>query len=70
MKPRRAIPDRFKLTKAKARENLAHLLSSATDKSLFGFLTVDSLVRTTGLPEQEVRVKLNEARAAREARNG
>lgn len=64
MKPRRA-PERFKLTKAAARANLAHLLASTTDEALHKFLTVESLVRTTGLPEAEVRVKLAEAREKR-----
>ncbi len=65
----RQIPERFKLTKAAARANLAHLLANASDKALHGFLTVESLCRTTGLPEPEVRVKLAEARTNREARN-
>lgn len=65
MKPRSAIPERFKLTKAMARANLAHLLANASDKALHGFLTVESLMRTTGLPEAEVRVKLEQAREAR-----
>ena len=65
MKPRRAIPDRFKLTKQAARANLADLLLRTSTKALHGFLTVESLCRTTGLPEQEVRVKLQEAREAR-----
>lgn len=64
MKPRH-IPERFKLTKQAARANLAHLLTNASEKALHGFLTVESLCRTTGLPEAEVRVKLAEAREAR-----
>ena len=60
-----ASPERFKLTKAAARANLALLLANASDKALHGFLTVESLCRTTGLPEQEVRVKLTEAREKR-----
>ncbi|NBQ15391.1 MAG: hypothetical protein EBU31_12500 [Proteobacteria bacterium] len=66
MKPRaRHIPERYKPTKAAARANLAHLLANASDKALHGFLTVESLARTTGLPEAEVRVKLAEAREKR-----
>lgn len=64
MRPRQ-VPERFKLTKAAARANLAHLLANASDKALHGFLTVESLCRTTGLPEAEVRVKLAEAREKR-----
>ena len=61
----RNIPDRFKLTKAMARQQLAALLIQTSPKALHGFLTVESLCRTTGLPEAEVRVKLQEAREAR-----
>lgn len=61
----RQLPERFKLTKQAARANLADLLLRTSTKALHGFLTVESLCRTTGLPEAEVRVKLNEAREAR-----
>lgn len=62
---RRHIPERYNPTKAKARQYLVHLLTNASEKALHGFLTVESLCRTTGLPEAEVRVKLQEAREAR-----
>jgi len=52
-------------TKADARDALLRLLAMATPKSLHTFLTVESLTRTTGLPEQEVRVKLDAARLER-----
>lgn len=65
MKPQRQQPERFKLTKAMARQQLATLLVTSTEKALHGYLTVESLCRTTGLPEAEVRVKLEEAREAR-----
>jgi hypothetical protein len=48
-----------------ARQQLATLLVTSTEKALHGYLTVESLCRTTGLPEAEVRVKLEEAREAR-----
>ena len=52
-------------TKSDARNDLTLLLGYTSEKALHTFLTVESLVRTTGLPEQEVRVKLNEARERR-----
>lgn len=62
---KRFAPERYNPTKAKARQYLAHLLTNASEKALHTFLTVESLCRTTGLPEAEVRVKLQEAREAR-----
>lgn len=64
MNPRR-IPEPYKLTKKVARQQLAALLATTTTKALHGYLTVPSLCRTTGLPEAEVRVKLEQAREAR-----
>ncbi|CAB4120806.1 hypothetical protein UFOVP5_43 [uncultured Caudovirales phage] len=65
MSRRRAIPEPYKLTKKVARQQLAALLVGTSTKALHGYLTVESLCRTTGLPEAEVRVKLQEAREAR-----
>lgn len=61
----RRIPEPYKLTKKVARQQLAALLIGTSEQALHGYLTVESLMRTTGLPEAEVRVKLQEAREAR-----
>ena len=65
MTQRRVIPVPYKLTKKVARQQLAALLIGTSEKALHGYLTVEQLCRTTGLPEAEVRVKLAEAREAR-----